>query len=83
MKIVDKRVPKIENKGKQVKDIKFGTVFTSSWFNHPEYKGPFMRVYEGIVDLNNPKHQWTHIDSVFLENYKELKTELHILGEIE
>ena len=61
-------------------DIPVGTVFDGSLSG---YTGPFLRTYDSVVFLNDPKHTWhpTKIGwEISIENYQPLNAELVIHG---
>ena len=83
MKIEDTRISMSKSEITKAVEIKIGTVFTCRSLRENDYTGPFLRTYNGIVDLSNPNSTWEIIDLVRkgpeIEGFEELNVKLVIL----
>ena len=72
------RLTRAESKGPKkifLSDIPIGTTFVGE----AGYKNIlFLRTYDGLVSLDNPRHTWTDVDSLEIVNYRPVD----IVGEV-
>lgn len=55
-----------------------GTVFKAKHRKNPDrYKGPFLRVYDGVISLSNPEDFWGHHSQLdFFDDVEIVNAEL-------